>query len=193
MDSHIGESVFQYQCTTFCEQVTDVKEDLRDLPSNLRNLCIKMDPYYVGILAPGSFSHLSSLEYLKLDGCFSKISPKAFTGLLKLTSLCFVAFMQEGCCEVSVDFSGLPSLQKLFLTQYSVLSMTPNVFDSIPQLEILNIEDTCLKDISEVLCRLGNVKLLKWLHIYGENVYQLRLLNCSFFNTSDSHVPTVYN
>ncbi|XP_056611846.1 toll-like receptor 13 [Triplophysa dalaica] len=177
-----------------CNGITDIKEDLRGLPSNLQSLRIQMDPdmHYVGILSTRSFSNFSSLEYLGITGCFSKISQEAFTGLLNLTSL-GLDFNTNDCCEVSIDFSGLSSLKRLSLSQYSLTLMTPNVFDTIPQLEILYIENACLKDLSEVLCRLENLNSLKWLHLSDYDLKVLHFPNCSFFNTSDSQRPTVYN
>ncbi|KAA0715756.1 Toll-like receptor 2 [Triplophysa tibetana] len=180
--------------TAICDQITDIKEDLRGLPTNIQSLCIRLDSdlHYAGILAPGSFSKFSSLEYLKINGCFSKISQEAFTGLLNLTSLT-LHFNINVCCEASVDFSGLSSLKSLSLSQYSLTLMTPNVFDTIPQLEILYIENACLKDLSEVLCRLKNVKSLKWFYLWDKDLNVLHFPNCSFFNTSDRQRPTVYN
>lgn len=129
-----------------------------------------MDPdiHYVGILAPG-FSRFSSLEYIKISGCFSKISPDAFNGLLQLTPLHLVS-KTKGCCKASVDFSGLASLENLYLLRYSLSSMAPNVFDSIPQLEELCIHHVCLKDLSEVLSQLKNVKSLKWFSLDDQDL-----------------------
>nr|XP_055023157.1 toll-like receptor 13 [Misgurnus anguillicaudatus] len=181
--------------TASCTQVTDIKEDLRRLPSNLLDLCIYMDRNlkYVGVLNPGSFSHFSSLEYLQIDGFFSKISPEAFTGLLNLKSLHLSSKFGEGCCEAAVDFSGLPSLKELSLTQYNLSFMAPNVFDTIPQLEILSIENVCLKDLSDILCRMGNLKSLKVFYLHEHDLNSLRFPNCSLYNTSYSYISTVYN
>nr|XP_055023159.1 toll-like receptor 13 [Misgurnus anguillicaudatus] len=177
-----------------CTQVTDIKEDLRRLPSNLLNLCIDMDYEYIGVLVPDSFSRFSFLEYLQIVGCFSKISPKAFTGLLKLKSLRLLySTFRGGCCEVAVDFSGLPSLKTLFLSRYSLSLMAPNVFDTIPQLEILGIGNVCLKDLSEILCRLGNLKSLKMFYLDEQVFNSLQFPNCSIYNISNSYISTVHN
>ncbi|KAI7808871.1 toll-like receptor 13 [Triplophysa rosa] len=180
--------------TAICDHITDINEDLHGLPTNLQSLCIQLDSdiHYAVILAPGSFSNFSSLEYLKITGCFSKISPDAFAGLLNLTSLRLES-NTKGCCEASVEFSGLTSLKNLYLSQYSLILMAQNVFDSIPQLEILSISNACLKDLSEVLCRLKNVKSLKLFYLSDTDLNVLQFPNCSFFNTSDSQTPTVYN
>nr|XP_055070410.1 toll-like receptor 13 [Misgurnus anguillicaudatus] len=177
----------------FCSRVTDIKEDLRGLPSNLLNLCIQMDHdmKYIGVLAPGSFLHFSSLEYLKIDGCFTEITPKAFTGLFKLTSLQLIAHTKS-CCEAAVDFSGLPSLKNLNLAQYSLSLMPANVFDTISQLERLNINNVCLKDLSEILCRLENLNSLNVFSIRVD-LKSLQFPNCSIYNSSNSNISTVYN
>nr|XP_055023076.1 toll-like receptor 13 [Misgurnus anguillicaudatus] len=181
--------------TASCTKITDIKEDLHGLPSNLLNLCIIMDydMKYVGILAPDSFSRFSFLQYLQIDGCFSKILPEAFTGLLNLKSLKLSTPFIEGCCEAAVDFSGLPSLKTLSLSQYNLPLMAPNVFDTLPQLEILVIGNVCLKDLSEILCRLGNLKSLKMFSLDGENLKKLQFPNCSIYNISNSYISTVHN
>ncbi|XP_055023074.2 uncharacterized protein [Misgurnus anguillicaudatus] len=177
-----------------CTKVTDIKEDLHGLPSNLLNLCIIMDRdmKHVGVLAPGSFSRFSSLEYLDISGCFSKIYPDIFTGLFNLKSLKLSTTSGEGCCEAAVDFGGLPSLKTLSLTQYNLPLMAPNVFDTVPQLEILSIENVCLKDLSEILCRMGNLKSLKVFYLI-EHFNSLQFPNCSIYNISNSYKSTVHN
>ncbi|XP_073723444.1 uncharacterized protein [Misgurnus anguillicaudatus] len=181
--------------TAFCSPVTDIKEDLCGLPSNLQNLCIHMDRdmEYVGVFAPGSFSRFFSLKYIEIHGCFYKISPKAFTGLLNLELLHLSSTFEKGCCEVAVDFSGLPSLKTLSLPQYNLSLMAPNVFDTIPQLENLGIYEMCLKDLSEIVCRLRNLKSLKLLYLNDHDLNSLRFPNCSIYNTSNSNTSTVYN
>nr|XP_055023158.1 toll-like receptor 13 [Misgurnus anguillicaudatus] len=179
--------------TAFCIPVTDIKEDLRRLPSNLQNLCIEMEYEYIGVLAPGSFSRFSSLEYLEISGCLSKISPEAFTGLLNLRFLELSSTLRERCCEAAVDFSGLRSLKTLSLSQYNLSSMAPNVFDTIPQLEILSIVDVCLKDLSEILCRLGSLKSLKVFYLNEQVLKSLLFPHCSLYNTSYSNTSIVYN
>nr|XP_055071021.1 toll-like receptor 13 [Misgurnus anguillicaudatus] len=178
----------------FCSGVTDIKEDLRGLPSNLLNLSIQMDydMKYIGVLAPGSFSRFSSLEYLEIDGCFSKITPKAFTGLFHLMTLQLYMALEESCCEAAVDFSGLPSLKNVYLSKYSLSLMAPNVFDTIPQLEILDINNVCLKDLSEILCRLENVNSLNEFYL-SVDLNSLQFPNCSIYNSSNSNISTVYN
>nr|XP_055023060.1 toll-like receptor 13 [Misgurnus anguillicaudatus] len=178
-----------------CSLVTDIKKDLHRLPSNLQNLCIEMDRdmKYIGVLAPGSFSWFSSLEYLKIVGCFFKISPEAFIGLFNLKSLKLSTTFRASCCETAVDFGGLPSLKTLSLTQYNLSLMATNVFDTIPQLEILSIVNVCLKDLSEILCRMGNLKSLKVFSLDDAYLNSLRLPNCSTYNISNSYISTVYN
>ncbi|XP_065149348.2 uncharacterized protein [Paramisgurnus dabryanus] len=180
--------------TAFCSLVTDIKEDLRGLPSNLLNLCIQMDhdKKYIGVLAPGSFSRFSSLEYLEIYGCFTKISFESLTGFLNLTSL-NLSFFAESCCDAAVDFSGLPSLKSLRLSKYSLSLMAPNVFDTIPQLERLNMNNMCLKDLSEVLCRLNHLKSLSVFFLIDEYLKSLQFPNCSIYNSSNSNISTVYN
>ncbi|XP_051997709.1 toll-like receptor 13 [Xyrauchen texanus] len=179
--------------TAICYQVTNIKKDLRGLPSDLQNLCIQMERATVSsytALDPGSFSNFVSLEYLDITGCFSEISPEAFTGLVNVTSL-NLSFWPDGCCKVAIDFSGFPSLTSLFLSHYSLSLMANNVFDTIPQLKDLEIAK-CLKDLSEVLCRLANVKSLKKFLLYLE-LYSLNFPNCSLFNPSHEYISTVYN
>lgn len=175
--------------TADCQRVADVKEDLLGLPSNLRNLCVQMDQDYHGALAPDSFARFVSLEYLEITGCFSEIPPEAFNGLTNVTSL---SLSLEGCCEVALDFSHLPSLNNLNLSKYALSLLAPNVFEKISHLQKLYLYEVCLKDISEVLCRLANVKSLKLFHlILNQSLNRLQYPNCSVFNTSD--ISTVLN
>ncbi len=176
-----------------CHHVTDIKEDLRGLPSNLLNLCIQMERGCHGALAPYSFSRFVSLEYLKITGCFSEIPPEAFNGLTNVTSLTLSFLTPEICCEVALDFSHLPSLYSLSLLQYSLSLLAPNVFEMIPQLQELNILNVCLKNISEVLCRLAKAKSLKLFKLKEYELNRLQYPNCSVFNTSDGHISTVFD
>ncbi|XP_065107429.1 uncharacterized protein [Paramisgurnus dabryanus] len=181
--------------TAFCSLVTDIKEDLHGLPSNLLNLYIFMDynTKYIGVLAPGSFSRFSSLEYLKIAGCFTEITPKAFTGLFNLMTLHLSFALEKSCCDAVVDFIGLPLLKNLHLSQYRLPLMAPNVFDTIPQLEILDINNVCLKDVSEILCRLENLNSLKVFKISDQGLKSLQFPNCSIYNSSNSNISSVYN
>ncbi|KAK9969314.1 hypothetical protein ABG768_027498 [Culter alburnus] len=176
----------------FCHHVTDINpfdQDLRELPSNLRNLCIQMD----GALAPDSFARFVSLDYLEISGCFSEIPPEAFNGLTNVTSLRLTKLSSEGCCEVALDFSRLPSLNTLLLSNYRLSLLAPNVFETIPHLQKLLLFEVCLKDISEVLCRLANIKSLKVFNLNEHTLNRLQYLNCSVFNTSQGYISTVLN
>ncbi|XP_067266376.1 toll-like receptor 13 [Chanodichthys erythropterus] len=155
-----------------CDHVTDIKEDLRELPSNLRNLCIQMD----GSLAPDSFARFVSLDYLEIHGCFSEIPPEAFNGLTNVTSLSLTKLSSKGCCEVALDFSRLPSLNTLLLSKYRLSLLAPNFFETIPHLQNLYLFEVCLKDISEVLCRLENVKSLKEFNLNEHTLNRLQNL-----------------
>ncbi|XP_050975655.1 toll-like receptor 4 [Labeo rohita] len=176
-----------------CHHVTDIKEDLRGLPSNLLNLCIHMEQDCCGTLAPDSFSRFVSLENLEIAGCFSEIPLEAFNGLTNVTSLTLSFLSSKNCCEVALDFSRLPALNHLSLLQYSLSSLAPNVFEMIPQLQKLNILNVCLKDISEVLCRLAKTKSLTLFKLEEYELNRLQYPNCSVFNTSDDYVSTVFN
>ncbi|KAK9969310.1 hypothetical protein ABG768_027494 [Culter alburnus] len=173
----------------YSHHVTDIKEDLRELPSNLQNLCIQMD----GALAPDSFASFVSLDYLEIHGCFSEIPPEAFNGLTNVTSLSLTSLGLKGCCEVALDFSRLPSLNTLLLSYYRLSLLAPNVFEMIPHLQKLYLTEVCLKDISEVLCRLANVKSLKVFNLYEQTLNRLQYPNCSVFNTSQGYISTVLN
>nr|XP_055071023.1 toll-like receptor 13 [Misgurnus anguillicaudatus] len=179
--------------TAFCSHVTDIKEDLRGLPSNLLSLSIQMDHdmKYIGVLASGSFSRFSYLQYLGIQGCLM-FSPEAFSGLQNLMTLELDMPFEESCCDGAVDFIGLPSLKNLFLYKYSLSLMAPNVFDTIPQLEILDVNNVCLKDLSEILCRLRNFNSLKVFYLRVD-LKSLQFPNCSIYNSSNSNISTVYN
>ncbi|XP_067264660.1 toll-like receptor 13 [Chanodichthys erythropterus] len=179
--------------TASCDHVTDIKEDLRELPSNLQNLCIQMDRDCHGALASDSFTHFVSLDYLEITGCFSEIPPEAFNGLTNVTSLRLTYFALKGCCEVALDFSRLPSLNTLHLSKYRLSLLAPNVFEMIPHLQNLYLFEVCLKDISEVLCRLANVKSLKGFYLTEQTLHRLQYPNCSVFNTSHGYISTVLN
>ncbi|KAK9969307.1 hypothetical protein ABG768_027491 [Culter alburnus] len=169
--------------TASCHYVTDIKEDLRELPSNLQNLCIQMDRDYHSALAPDSFARFVSLDYLEINGCFSEIPPEAFNGLTNVTSLRLTNVL-KGCCEVALDFSRLPSLNTLYFSYYRLSLLAPKVFEMIPHLQKLYLSEVCLKDISEVLCRLANVKSLKEFYLTEQTLNRLQYPNCSVFNTS---------
>ncbi|XP_056321045.1 toll-like receptor 13 [Danio aesculapii] len=167
-----------------CKHVTDIKEDLRGLPSNLLSVCIQMDRGCHGVLAPNSFSSFASLEHLTIVGGFSEIPAEAFNGLTNVTSLAISSSNPEKCCEVALDFSCLPSLTSLFISHYDLSLLAQNVFDKIPHLEKLHLGNVCLNNISEVLCRLANVKSLKQFTLESA-LHKLQHSNCSVFNTSD--------
>ncbi|XP_048049573.1 toll-like receptor 13 [Megalobrama amblycephala] len=179
--------------TASCHFVTDIKEDLRELPSNLQNLCIQMDRDCNSTLAPDSFARFVSLDYLEIHGCFSEIPPEAFNGLTNVTSLSLTSSGLKGCCEVALDFSRLPSLNTLHLSYYRLSLLAPSVFEMIPHLQILHLNQVCLKDISEVLCRLANIKSLKVFNLAENALNRLQYPNCSVFNTSDGYISTVLN
>ncbi len=152
-----------------------------------------MEEGYHGALAPDSFSSFVSLENLTITGCFSEIPPEAFNGLTDVTSLTLSFLSSENCCEVALDFSHLPSLNSLSLFHYSLSLLAPNVFEMIPQLQELNILNVCLKDISEVLCRLAKAKSLKLFKLEEYGLNRLQYQNCSMFNNSDGHISTVFD
>ncbi|KTG34625.1 hypothetical protein cypCar_00045965 [Cyprinus carpio] len=176
-----------------CHHVTNIKEDLRGLPSNLLNLCIQMERDFHGALAPDSFSRFASLEYLEIVGCFSEIPPEAFNELTNVTSLKLSFLSTAICCEVALDFSRLSSLNHLSLSQYSLSSLAPNVFEMIPQLQKLKILNVCLKDISEVVCRLAKAKSLKLFKLEEYDLNRLHYPNCSVFNISDGYISTEFD
>ncbi|XP_052452736.1 toll-like receptor 13 [Carassius gibelio] len=176
-----------------CHHVTNIKEDLRGLPSNLLNLCIQMEPDFHGALAPDSFSRFASLEYLEIVGCFSEIPPEAFNELTNVSSLTLSFLSTEICCEVALDFSRLSSLNHLSLSQYSLSPLAPNVFETIPLLQKLKILNVCLKNISEVVCRLAKAKSLKLFKLEEYELNRLHYPNCSVFNISDSYISTEFD
>uniref|UniRef100_A0A672Q0X4 Uncharacterized protein n=1 Tax=Sinocyclocheilus grahami TaxID=75366 RepID=A0A672Q0X4_SINGR len=95
-----------------CHHVTDVKEDLRGLPSNLLKLGDQMERDCHGALAPDSFSRFVSLEYLEIR-CFSEILPEAFNGLTNVTSLTLSFLSLEICSLLPLNvFEMIPQLAK---------------------------------------------------------------------------------
>ncbi|XP_056321154.1 toll-like receptor 13 [Danio aesculapii] len=172
--------------TTVCSSVTDMKEDLRGLPANLLNLIVQTD---LGVLAPNSFSRFGSLENLEIVGCLSEVPPEAFNGLTNVTTLTLLC--SKKCNAVAFDFSRLTSLTSLSLSDYSLSLLPSNVFEKIPQLQWLDLCSVCLKDVSEVLCRLENVKSLKYLSLGNTVLTRLQYPNCSVFNISE--ISTEFN
>ncbi|XP_056321332.1 toll-like receptor 13 [Danio aesculapii] len=182
---HVKASSASNTITTVCRSVTDIKEDLRGLPANLLNLFVEMDIGCHGVLAPNSFSSFASLEQLTISGCFSEIPPEAFNGLTNVTSLKISYNFSENCSEVALDFSHLPSLTSLSISDYSLSLLPSNVFETIPLLQNLFLANVCLRDMSEVLCRLSKVKTLKYFTLNEILLNRLQYPNCSIFNTSD--------
>nr|XP_009303036.2 toll-like receptor 13 isoform X1 [Danio rerio] len=176
---------------TVCRSVTDIKEDLQGLPANLLNLFVHMDGGCHGVLAPNSFSSFASLEQLTISGCFSEIPPEAFNGLTNVTSLTISYNFSENCSKVALDFSHLPSLTSLSISDYSLSLLASNVFETIPLLQNLILANVCLRDMSEVLCRLSKVKTLKHFTLKEFLLKRLQYPNCSVFNTSD--ISTEFN
>ncbi|XP_056321132.1 toll-like receptor 13 [Danio aesculapii] len=172
-----------------CVGVTDIKEDLRGLPENVLNLFIKMDSH--GVLAPNSLSRFGSLEKLEIEGCLSEVPPEAFNGLTNVSSLTITSSNFEKCCEVALDFSRLPSLTSLFISEYSLSLLEVNVFEKIAHLQNLCLINVCLKDMSEILCRLVNTKSLKHFSLFENLLKRLLHPNCSVFNISD--ISTEFN
>ncbi|XP_072542845.1 uncharacterized protein [Salminus brasiliensis] len=171
-----------------CSRVTDIRQDLQGLPSNLLNLCIKMDAYAPAVpLAAGSFSQFVSLEFLSIHGCFSQIQAGAFQGLSNLTGLQLTSHStgsSEGCCEAALGasvFHHLTALKTLDIALYKVSNAALEVFDGIPELEKFWI-NVCMEDWSEVICRLTRLTLVHEFILKAYNVGILKHPDCTNWN-----------
>ncbi|CDR00704.1 unnamed protein product, partial [Oncorhynchus mykiss] len=67
--------------------------------------------------------------------------------------------------------------------------MSPDVFHGIPLLQSLIIREPCLEDLSEIACRIMNIKL----YVDATNIRSLNISNCSALNTNESMTPVFIN
>ncbi|XP_028979453.2 toll-like receptor 13 [Esox lucius] len=180
-----------------CQYVTDIEEDLHGLPQNINNLCISMTTDENGIMSLDFFSQFHDLEYLDINGCFSQILPTGNSqALSNLEYMRLHALWVTGCCDCNVGsntFRYLVKLSNLTISKFSLSSMAPDVFNGIPNLRNVSIGNSCVKDLSEILCRLMYIKSLTDLVVDEKEIQTLNQSNCPILNTNESMTPVFNN
>uniref|UniRef100_A0AAZ3QTC8 TIR domain-containing protein n=1 Tax=Oncorhynchus tshawytscha TaxID=74940 RepID=A0AAZ3QTC8_ONCTS len=171
--SHIPHHAKRY--TAACQDVTAIEEDLLGLPPNINTLCIYMTHGENRSMSLGFFSQFQDLEYLYINGCFTQILPSGNSHLPNLQHI------------------DLVKLSHLILWSYRLSAMAPDVFHGIPLLQSLIIREPYLEDLSEILCRIMNIKSLVRLYVDATNIRSLNISNCSVLNTNESMTPVFIN
>ncbi|XP_071031895.1 toll-like receptor 13 [Oncorhynchus clarkii lewisi] len=193
--SHIPHHAERY--TAACQDVTAIEEDLLGLPPNINTLCIYMTHGENRSMSLGFFSQFQDLEYLYIDGCFTQILPTANSHLPNLQHMHLGKWGTDSdCCECHIGphtFRDLVNLSHLILWRYRLSAMSPDVFHGIPLLQSLIITEPCLEDLSEIACRIMNIKSLVRLYVDAPNIRSLNISNCSVLNTNESMTPVYIN
>jgi hypothetical protein len=102
----------------------------------------------------------------------------------------------SGCCDCHIGphtFIDLVKLCDLTIQGYRLTAMSPDVFNGIPQLQRFIIIEPCVDDLSEILCRIMNIKSLIELKIVAPEIQSINQSNCSFLNTEESMTPVFTN
>nr|XP_046189439.1 toll-like receptor 13 [Oncorhynchus gorbuscha] len=191
--SHIPHHAERY--TAACQDVTAIEEDLLGLPPNINTLCISMTHGENRSMSLGFFSQFQDLEYLYIKGCFSQILPSGNSHLPNLQYL-HLDRLGSGCCDCHFGphtFRDFVKLNHLTIWGYRLSAMSPDVFHGIPQLQSLIIIQPCVDDLSEILCRIMNIKSLIELKIKAPEIRSLNQSNCSILITKESMTPVFTN
>ncbi|XP_071028747.1 toll-like receptor 13 [Oncorhynchus clarkii lewisi] len=193
--SHIPHHAERY--TAACQDVTAIEEDLLGLPPNINTLCIFMTHGENRSMSLGFFSQFQDLEYLCIKGCFTQILPSGNSHLPNLQHMYLSNWgMDYDCCECHIGphtFRDLVNLSYLTLWSYRLSAMAPDVFHGIPLLQSLIIREPYLEDLSEIACRIINIKSLVRLYVDATNIQSLNISNCSVLNTNESMTPVFIN
>ncbi|XP_045076261.1 uncharacterized protein LOC123490255 [Coregonus clupeaformis] len=181
--------------TAACEDVTAIEEDLLGLPPNINNLCITMTHGENRSMSLGFFSQFQDLEYLYIDGCFAQILPTGNSHLPNLEHMYLIGKwgMGSGCCDCHIGphtFRDLVKLSHLTIQGYRLRAMAPDVFHGIPQLQRFSISEPCEEDLSEILCRIMNIKSLIEITVNALVIKSLNQSNCS---NNNQNVTSVFN
>nr|XP_029512874.1 uncharacterized protein LOC115127397 [Oncorhynchus nerka] len=193
--SHIPHHAERY--TAACQDVTAIEEDLLGLPPNINTLCIYMTHGENRSMSLGFFSQFQDLEYLYIKGCFTQILPSGNSHLPNLQHMYLSNWgMDYDCCECHIGphtFRDFVKLSHLTIWGYRLSAMAPDVFHGIPQLQSLIIFEPCVDDLSEILCRITNIKSLIELKIEAPEIQSLNQSNCSILITNESMKPLFNN
>nr|CDH93611.1 TLR20b (s) protein [Salmo salar] len=184
--------------TAACEDVTAIEEDLLGLPPNINTFCISMANGQNRSMSLGFFSQFQDLEYLYIDGCFTQILPTGNIHLPNLQHMYLIVKwgMGSGCCNCHIGphtFRNLVNLCDLTIQGYRLTAMAPDVFHGMTQLQRFIISEPCVEDLSEILCRIMNIKSLIELKIKAPEIQTLNQSNCSILNTKESMKPVFNN
>eukprot|EP00063_Salmo_salar_P083124 XP_014057959.1 PREDICTED: toll-like receptor 13 [Salmo salar] len=181
--------------TAACKYVTAIEEDLLGLPPNINTFCISMANGENRSMSLGFFSQFQDLDYLYIKGCFTQILPSGKSHLPNLQHL-HLDGMGSGCCDCHIGphtFRDLVKLSNLTVWGYRLSAMAPDVFHGMTHLQSLIIREPCVDDLSEILCRIMNIKSLIKLNIEAPEIQSLNQSNCSILNTNESMKPVFNN
>uniref|UniRef100_A0AAZ3SM27 Uncharacterized protein n=1 Tax=Oncorhynchus tshawytscha TaxID=74940 RepID=A0AAZ3SM27_ONCTS len=190
--SHIPHHAERY--TAACQDVTAIEEDLLGLPPNINTLCISMTHGENRSMSLGFFSQFQDLESLHLPSGNSHL-PYGNSHLPNLQYL-HLDGLGSGCCDCHFGphtFRDLVKLSHLTIWGYRLSAMAPDVFHGIPLLQSLNIIEPCVYDLSEILCRIMNIKSLIELKIEAPEIQSINQSNCSILITNESMKPVFNN
>ncbi|XP_028979054.2 toll-like receptor 13 [Esox lucius] len=182
--------------TASCHSVTVIEEDLHGLPQNINTLCIYMTTDEYGVMSLGFFSQFQDLEYLYINGCFSQILPTRNSRSLPKLEYMMLKGQDNGCCDCRIGphtFRDLVKLSNLIIISFRLSSMAPDMFNGIPNLLTVSIGNSCVKDMSEILCRLMYIKSLTDLVVEAWEIQTLNQSNCPILNTNESKTPVFNN
>ncbi|XP_046903319.1 toll-like receptor 13 [Hypomesus transpacificus] len=183
--------------TADCTNVNSIEEDLTGLPPGLNNICIFVTTRSNGSLHMGVFSQFQDLKYLEIRGCFTQILPTG--GVQGLPSLQYLILegYQYGeareCCHGNFDahsFSDLVNLTTIYINQYKLSVMAPDIFNLMFHLQTLSIHECCVHELSEIVCRIMNIQSLQELFITAYEVEEIQPVNCSVL-IGNSSIPPV--
>ncbi|XP_019906438.3 toll-like receptor 13 [Esox lucius] len=182
--------------TASCQYVTTIKEDFHGVPENINSLCIYMTDGNMGVMSLGFFSRFQDLEFLYIQGCFSQILPIGNSQGLPNLQYMELSGQYAGCCDCHIGphtFRDLVKLSKLIISGFRLSAMAPDVFNGIPNLRNVSIGNSCVKDLSEILCRLMYIKSLTDLFVDAQEIQTLNQSNCPILNTNESMTPVFNN
>lgn len=199
--SSFVESLIRKRCTTFEEHlvtdvsnacypqpglgpygqcdVSDFRRDLSELETGVRSLCVHGD---ATVIPARGFSHLATLEYLKIIGFnLRRVESGAFSGLVNLKYL-HVVFNYSSCSNVVLDtpvFLGLDHLEEISLFGIMWSGLPNSTFEHLVSLVKMSLDTICVEELSDVLCNVPKeMSHLKYLEVLNSGIKSIRNTGC---------------